>query len=167
MTIEETLEAIRREVDKRTRISKIDNMIDPPCKEEVDAAIYDAVADINAYEPRTDFTVASIGADPDKRWFRAVTLGAARNTIQTLLLDWTAQGISVDLGDGVSLESRLGDYQTLESTLTERFDDLVTKLKASTERHTNVRTFRTIGMGSQRGQSLGKRAAIHNKSNRL
>lgn len=163
--INELLEEIRKAVHTRTRLGVIDNMIDPPTSREMDAAIYDAVSDINSYAPATSFTVESIGTDPDSRWFRALTLGAARNTLATLLVDWVSHGISVDLGDGVALESRKGDYETLEASLAEQFDTLVLRLKESSCNVSQVRHFRTIGRFSK-PSSLGSRALRHNKSYR-
>ncbi len=150
------LEEIREDMDKRSRISLIDNFINPPTAKEVDSAIFDAVQDINAFEPMTSFTIEGIHGDVDGRWYRAMTLAASRNVVTMLLHDWTAHGISVDLGDGVALETKLGDYTSLHGLLSDEFEKLVERLKDSTQRAVKVTHFQTSR--KDRNSSFGKRS---------
>jgi hypothetical protein len=159
------LEEIRKDIDKRSRISVIDNFIDKPTVREVDSAIFDAVQDINSFAPMTSFTIESIHGSADGRWYRALTLGAARNVINMLILDWTAHGMSVDLGDGVSLDTKLGDYTSLHSLLTEEFEKLVERLKETTQRAVIVTHFKTNRTGSKNG-AFSKRAANFSRMTR-
>lgn len=161
LTLKEILEEIRKDLDKRTRFSQIDNFVNPPTIKEVDAAIFDAVQDINALEPMTSYTIEGIHGEDDGRWYRCLMLGASKNVINMLILDWTAHGLSVDLGDGVALEDRLSNYNTLHDKLKTEFDELLQKLKASVHKHTNVKTFTTRPAeraGRANDNSFGRRA---------
>ncbi len=166
--LKKILEEIRGDVDRRTRITQIDNFINPPTVKEVDAAIFDALQDINSFEPMTSFSIEGIHADADGRWYRALTLGSAKNIVQMLIFDWTAHGMDVDLGDGVALASRLSDYESLRSALSDEFVALVERLKASTQRHVNLQHFHTLLKDRDGNQSsFGKRARTRRLANRL
>jgi len=141
--IEEYLKTIRSEVYKRSRFNELDTLIDIPNDDEIDAAIYDSLDDINSTEPASDFTIESIMSNSDTRWKRLLYLGASKGVVQTLLFDWTAHGIDVDLGDGVAVSSKLPDYQSLFQLLDEQFDKLLDKLKASSSKLSRVSHFNT------------------------
>lgn len=160
--------AIRSEVEKRSRFSQILSLVEPPEDDELDAAIYDALDDINSLEPSTNYSLENIIGSTDTRWKRLLYLGAAHNAVGMLLKDWTANGIDVDLGDGVALASKLSDYQTLHSDLKDEFDDKLEKLKTAALKISRVSHFSTgHGLNSLSTGSFSKRARRYRQTSRI
>lgn len=158
------ISAILAEVEKRTRFSEILSLVSPPDEDELTAAVFDSVDDINSFEPSTTYTLDWIMDNQDTRWKRLVYLGAAHNAVRMLLADWTANGIDVDLGDGVALASKLSDYQALESSLKEEFNEKIERLKTAALKFSSVRHFSTSKtMGST---TFSSRANRYRKSTR-
>lgn len=132
--IEQFLDTVVEKVRIRTRFDRFDDLVgdivSKPGRSEVVAAIYDAIGEINSYEPATGFTIEDFMGQPDTRWHRVLYLGASVNFIRTLVFDWTANGFGPQVED-LQIENKLPDYQTLLSTLEEQFKDLLEKLKTS------------------------------------
>lgn len=160
------LEKIRSEIEKRCRFTQILSLVEPPETDEIDAAVYDAVDEINSLEPNTSYTLDWIQENSDPRWMKLVYDGAAYRVIDMLIKDWTANGLDVDLGDGVALASKLGDYNTLRDTLKTSFDENLEKLKTAALKTSRVRTFST-GLGLNSLSSFGRRSRQYFKSSRI
>ena len=82
MPTENQMEELRGQIHKRTRFREIESVIEPPENDEIDAAIFDAVDDINSLEPETTYTLDQILELTDTRWKRLVFLGACSNVIR-------------------------------------------------------------------------------------
>ncbi len=165
MPTETQMEELRGQIHKRTRFPEIESVIEPPENDEIDAAIFDAVDDINSLEPETSHSLDSILEMSDTRWKRLVILGASANVIRMILFDWTANGIDIDLGDGVQLSTKVGEYESLLSNLREEFDDKLEKLKTAALKISKVRTF-TTSQGLNRISSFSRRSERYFKSAR-
>jgi len=72
-------DTLRESIFKRYRFNKIDNMLPMPETLEIEAAIADAVQDINSFPPETSFTFDQIYDGADPRWKRMLYMGAAKN----------------------------------------------------------------------------------------
>lgn len=137
------LELVRAEVYKRTRFKGAETLINVITDDEVDAAIHDALQDINSHEPSTSYTLEEMWNTEDKRWKRLLYLGASRNIVSTLILDWTANGLDIDLGDGVATRSKMSDYRILGDNLQDQFETLLGRLKTTSERYNNLSQWST------------------------
>lgn len=138
-----TIEDLIQEVKLKARFDNIDDIVDLPSDDEIKAALFDTLDDINSLEPETNFLMRDILEMDDTRWKRVLTLGAAANTVQTLVFDWTHNGFEADLNNGVNVTNRLSDYQSLLQSLKDEFDQRLEKLKAASQRFSIVRHFAT------------------------
>lgn len=153
------------EVERKARFHLIDDLVSKPSTDELKDAIYDAMDDINSTEPETAYKVQEVLDMTDTRLKRLLTIGASRNAIQTLIYDWTANGLDADLGNGISVANRLGDFQSLHQQLTDEFNDRLEKFKASALKTSSVTHFRTSkNLLAPFGNSFGKRATRYSKS---
>ena len=148
-----TIEDLIKEVKLKARFDNIDDIVDLPSDEEIKAALFDTLDDINSLEPETNFLMKDILEMDDTRWKRVLTLGTAANTVQTLVFDWTHNGFEADLNNGVNVTNRLSDYQSLLQSLKDEFDQRLEKLKTASQRFSSVRHFATTA-SSTNGLSI-------------
>lgn len=140
------LDTLVEEVKVRTRFELFNDLVGDivkkPDYDEIVAAIYDGLGDINSREPATKYSIEFIMNNPDTRWKKALMLVSSRNVIQSLIFDWTANGMSAQIED-LSIENKLDDYHRLYEILTNQFDDLIDKLKHSALRYYRTAIFST------------------------
>lgn len=133
-TVKDFINQLVEKIKIRTRFDTFNNLVgdivSKPTDKEVIAAIYDGLDDINSYEPETRYTILDLYHNTDTRWERLLYVAASKNFINTLLFDWTANGISPQIED-LSIESKLGDFKDLHSQLDEQFKELIEKLKTT------------------------------------
>ena len=130
----------------RTRYELFDNLVGDivhkPSRDEIVAAIFDGLSDINSYEPQTMLTITDIATSVDVRWARLLTIAASRNFVLTLIFDWTANGLAPQIED-LSIENKLPDWKDLYSTLDELFKEQVEKLKGTALKYVRGTVFGT------------------------
>lgn len=158
-----SLQYVREQIEKRTRFSQIENYIDVPQDPEIDAAIFDAVAEINSAAPETSYTVESIFESTDPRWLRLLCLGAAKNVVQLLIFDWSGNEVDVDFGDGVTFQSKLDNYRSLYDKLSDEFHTRLDELKKSSMKISKVSTF-PINRADTMSTIVHTRRLIYRKS---
>ncbi|HEC63792.1 MAG TPA: hypothetical protein ENI23_00695 [bacterium] len=140
---DELIACLVSEMDTKYRLICIETVLDrPPDEDEKSAALFDALQDINSAPPQTFFSMENIAGSvesnvwsipSDTRWLRLLLLGAARSMAQTLIWDWTANGFIANIDD-FEIESKLSDFQALESQLSERFNEILEKLKETSQK---------------------------------
>lgn len=127
----EAIEAVKG----RTRFPIMENILEAITDDEIGYAVLDALDEINSFEPETKFTLVDVWTQEDTRWKRLLLLGANKNSILTLLNDWTQRGFDVDIANGeIRQEDRRERINDLYSTLNDRFDDLLDRLKRTSQR---------------------------------
>lgn len=162
------MDKLRAEIEKRGRWSQILSLIEPPESFEIDAAIFDALDDINSWEPNTRYTLEWVVDNSDTRWLRALYEGAAYRIVDLLVKDWTANGIDVDLGDGVALSSKLSDYSSLRDSLKSSFEEGIERLKTTVLKTSRVKTFSTRqGLSGSPSNAFGRRSLKSYKSSKI
>ena len=144
--VELFLDSLVEKIRIRTRYDRFDELVgdivSKPGRDEIVAAIYDAIGEINSYEPATSFTIEGFMTQSDTRWHRVLMLGASANFIRTLVFDWTANGFSPQVED-LQIENKLSDYKDLLASLEEQFKDLLEKLKTSALKLVRTSSFAT------------------------
>lgn len=122
------------EVQKRWHFAQTDNILNyiPDCT-DLEAAVWDGVDDINDFTPNTTFSVSQIFDNVDTRWKSLLYLASAKNIVQMLLNLWTQNGFDAVIGE-LNAPSKLGDYQSLYSTLVEEFDKKADRLKRTSQK---------------------------------
>ena len=139
--VELFLDSLVEKIRIRTRYDRFDELVgdivSKPGRDEIVAAIYDAVGEINSYEPATSFTIEGFMTQSDTRWHRVLMLGASVNFIRTLVFDWTANGFGPQVED-LQIENKLSDYKDLLNSL-----DLLEKLKTSALKLVRTSSFAT------------------------
>lgn len=133
---------LRVEVFNRTRFHMVENMLERPTDDEIDCALFDALDDINSAAPTTNFTIDKICEMTDKRWKRMLIFGGAKNTVGMLVADWTANGFDAQIEE-FNVPSKLSDYSSLWTELTNQFNDMLDKLKKSTQKFAKMATYST------------------------
>lgn len=116
------------EVCRRYRFNMYENALENLTKDEIIDAIYDSLEEINETTPQTDYTLLSL-VQRGRRYRRLMIIGAGKYSIITLISHWSSNGIDVQVED-LSLSSKLGDFQSLLSTLQEQFAEKLKELKA-------------------------------------
>lgn len=131
MTKAERLNQIVTEVSTRYRFGEIDGMLPKPRLLEMQAAVLDALQEINSFPPVTTTTLESLFTeDADTRWTVLLYLGTAKNILHTLIFDFTANGFSQQLGE-FSVEDRLDQYRSLYDTINQEFTTRLQGFKES------------------------------------
>ena len=157
--IEKFLDKLVEDIRVRTRYDRFDDLVGDivkkPGRDEIVAAIYDAIGEINSYEPATTFDIETYIDSSDTRWKRILLLCASANFIRTLLFDWTANGFGPQIED-LQIENKLPDYQALLSTLEDQFTDLLDKLKHSALRFVRTSSFATTKEGRIMSWNISK-----------
>ena len=126
-------DAIKDAVYKRYRFNEVDNMLTAPASLEVEAAIADAVQDINSFPPETTYTFDWIYEGADPRWRRMLYMGSAKNICELLLTDWTANGFEAQIDD-LNVTSKLADYQALYDILDGQWNKKMEGLKGTSQK---------------------------------
>lgn len=126
-------DVLKEAIFKRYRFDKIDNMLPTTESLEVEAAIADAVEDINAFPPETSYTFDWIYEGNDPRWRRMLYIAAAKNICEMLLADWAANGFDAQIDD-LNVNTKIGDYQTLYTTLDEQWNKKMEQLKGTSQK---------------------------------
>ncbi len=124
------LENVVSEVSTRYRFLEINNLIPAPRSLEMQAAVLDALGQINLAPPETSLSLETVLEGEDPRWKVLLYLGTAKNILRTLIFDYTANGFSQSFGE-ISVENRLSDYQSLHDSIQQEFDDRLTNFKDS------------------------------------
>ena len=122
-------------LEKRWRFSKQDNLLDqPPLKEELEEQVVSALGEINAYPPKTGWSLEDCYNDVVGGRRSLLMLGSAKNVTQLYVNFWNQEGFDATLGDLVAT-SKFGDYESLYSQLETSFNDRLEKLKEASEKH--------------------------------
>lgn len=140
----ELLDRLVKEIDKRTRFDQMNNLIDLPSKEEKIAALLDTISDINVAPPRTSYKLDNMWEATDPRLERLVVQGASVLVLDTLIYDWTANGVDASI-DEFDLPSRLADFKDLMSTIMEQFEKNLGRLKITNTRVLKGRNYQSSG----------------------
>lgn len=146
MTDNEILVSILGELEERYRFSMNDNLLDnKPTDDEIKAAIWDAMGEINSAPPATDFDLKTMYDEhkDGNPWRTILYFGSAKNIIRLLMNHWNAEGFNANLGD-LQAESKFGDFSSLYGTLDTEFNERLEKLKKSTQRH--IKGISGVGM---------------------
>lgn len=158
------IDDIRDKVIKKSRFDKINYMIDAPSSDEIDAAIYFAVDEINSYPPLTNHKFEDYES-LDPRYQFVLINCSAKNVIDTLIFDWVANGLDASIGD-FTLESKLGDYNTLYDRLANDCKDTITRLKPAENMKATVLDFPELGKPSVNGYTRSNIACRFSKATR-
>lgn len=161
-TEEMALEFFYLEVCRRYRFLQYENALENLDKEEIYDAITDALEEINEYPPRSQRTLLDF-VKLGIRYRRLLIMGAARNAVSTLVSIWTSNGIDVSVED-LSVSSKLGDFQSLLSTLTEQFEKALTEMKQKDKLCITSFTYSTGGRRFPRTTSFSTRISNIRKS---
>lgn len=127
------IEFASNQVLNRYDFDKIVNLIGPPTREAVQAAIEDAVDEINSTGPETQFTLEWIITGPDTRWRRYLYMAAAKNIMTQMSVKFTTDSYSIDIGE-LQVQDRLPEIMTMANELQSRFNDEITELKLTSQR---------------------------------
>jgi hypothetical protein len=131
---EAIIEAIA-ETKNRFRYPLMENVLEAITDEEIEYALLDSLDEINSMGPQTHFTFLDVWTGADTRWKRILLLGANKNSLLTLLNDWTQRGFDLNIANGeIVQDDRREKINELYGTLVERFDDLLTKLKETSQK---------------------------------
>ena len=163
---DELVQLAKVEIVKRSRLNGIEDVVDKIRDEEIEAAMLDAIDEINLFEPATTFTIEHI-LENDVRLKALFYLGAAKNLVKLMVYDFTANGVDLDLGDGVALQNRLGDYQSLLSIVNDEFDKRLERFKSSSVKLYKINAFSTRDVNIGGYYPLSRRLSIYRKSSRL
>lgn len=122
-------------LEKRWRFSKQDNLLDqPPLKEELEEQVISALGEINAYPPRTIWTLDDCYNDIVGGRRSLLIYGAAKNVTQLILNHWVQEGFNAQIGD-LQAETKAPEYESLHAQLEQTFNDRLEKLKTAKEKH--------------------------------
>lgn len=137
------------EVARRYRFFSYLNALENLRRDEVLDALYDALEEINETTPQSDYSLLKL-VTRGQRYRRVLILGAAKYCVITLISHWTSDGIDVTVED-LSVSSKLGDFQSLLSTITDQFTEKLKELKAydrlairTSQFSTGARRFSTV-----------------------
>lgn len=166
--LEVDMEALRAELEKRNRWKQMESFLPQPTSLEIDAAIFDALDEINSHEPCTNYTLSWVVSNQDTRWLKLVFEGASYRVTDMLVKDWAANGLDVDLGDGVALESKLGDFSSLRDSLKDTFVENLERLKTACLKYSLVSRFSPVHAGrTSRKTTISRRFSNSYKSTRV
>lgn len=142
-TEEQALDYFYNELMRRFRFNKYDNMIDAPTsKLEVTDSLEDALEEINSFiQPHSNWDLLYF-VKKGRRYRRLLLLGAAKNVLQMLLSDWTANGVEVVIED-FSVEDKTSSIESLYSTLREQFQEQLQQMKEYDRLTVKYSTFAT------------------------
>lgn len=129
------------ELARRYRFFKYFNALENLNKEEIIDALYDALEEINEMTPQSDYTLLKL-VSRGRRYRRVLILGAAKYCVITLISHWTSDGIDVTVED-LSVSSKLSDFQSLLSTISDQFTERLKELKAYDRLTIKTSTFST------------------------
>lgn len=129
LTLDQCYEKLLSDIKIWCRFSSIDNLLPTPTDEEIKMAIKIALDDINSFPPKTGLNVESTVNSQDAS-YTLLMYGSCKNTLWTLLLDWTANGIDAQL-DSLSLQSKRPDYESLFNLVKEEFNIRLENYKKS------------------------------------
>jgi len=169
LTRDQSYELAMNDVKLHCRFPQIDNLLPLPTDEEIKLAIQLSIDDINVYPPKTSVTIESAANSVDA-WYSTVILGACKNTVRTLIADWTANGINANI-DSLTLESKLSDYQALYERFLTDFNERLERIKKSYGAATKglpgaLGENSMYGSRVVRSKSLIRGGAYHNSGNR-
>ena len=135
MDLTEALAEAVIQVKARTRYPLMENILEAIDDSEIEVALLDALDEINSYAPQTQFKFVDVWTQEDTRWKRMLLLGANKNSILTLLNDWTQRGFDVNIANGeISQDDRREKINELYSTLQEQFDNVLQRLKETSQK---------------------------------
>lgn len=122
-------------LEKRWRFTKQDNLLDkPPVKEELDEQVASALGEINAYPPRTDWSLEDCYNDVIGGRRSLLIFGSAKNVVQLMLNHWVQEGFNAEI-DVLRAETKAPEYDTLYNQLETTFNDRLEKLKLGKEKY--------------------------------
>jgi hypothetical protein len=122
-------------LEKRWRFSKQDNLIDqPPVREELEEQVYSALGEINAFPPKTGWSLEDCYNDVEGGRRSLLMFGAAKNVAQLLLSHFSFESFDAQIGD-LSYPSKIPEIESLHSNLVDRFNERLEKLKEASEKH--------------------------------
>lgn len=116
-----------QEMRRRYRLDKYYNMVDNLDDMEILDAIYDALQEINEYQPITNYTLLHL-LPKTQRYRRTLLYGAGAFAILTLMSEWSANGMSVAIED-LSFDNKLSELSEYQQKLYEQFTDSLERLK--------------------------------------
>ncbi len=123
------------QLEKRWRFSKQDNLLDqPPLKEELEEQVVSALGEINAYPPKTGWSLEACYNDVVGGRRSLLMLGSAKNVTQLMLNHWIQEGFNAQIGD-LQAETKAPEYDSLYSQLETSFNDRLEKLKDGSEKY--------------------------------
>lgn len=125
----------RDKLTLRYRFLTADNLIDVITNDEIDAAILDAVDEINSFPPQTSFDTAYYETNSDPRWGRLLLICAAKNVLETLYNDWIQNGVDARVGNGeFEIGDRTQSISDLLNHVTEEYEKKAEQLKTTSQR---------------------------------
>lgn len=123
-------------LEKRWRFSKQDNLLfEPPLREEIEEQVASALGEINAYPPRTIWTMDECYSDIVGGRRSLLIIGSAKNMTQLILNHWVQEGFNSNLVDTLPVETKASEYESLYSQLEASFNERLEKLKTASEKH--------------------------------
>ena len=131
------------QVKKFGRFTAFDVMVPEPDDEEIYMAVFEALDDINSMAPQTHFTLDAVYENTDPRWKRLVVLGAAAYSLDFMIFELTANGVDVQIGE-IQDASKLADISSLRGQVFEQFQQLLEKLKTSSQKFCRSFTYDTV-----------------------
>jgi hypothetical protein len=143
------------------RTEKVELMTDLVGKlsdDEIKQAIKSTVGEINSKVPVTNYTLDEM-MNLGSAWEYLVLLGSSKNSIRTLIFNWTSEGVSIQ-DEIASVDSKLGDYNSLYSTMYEEFSSAFSNnfkqsaLRGSCSAHITTGKVPTTGMPINRLPSI-------------
>lgn len=144
----------------KTRLDKMDSMIDNPTEEELDASILDAIDKLNLVAPQTSITVvdAAKSAPSNVQLNHLILIGSCYNIMWTLWDDWAHSGSELNLSI-LNEPDRMQRFEAAMDKFKEEFDTAALNYKKTN----NIRlskasyssTSRTTGYGRGTGGRRG------------
>lgn len=122
------------ELNVRYQFDRIDTMLGSPETAQIEAALWDALQDVNSAPPETRVTWEAISSPSfDPRWKRLVLLGAALHVVNELVVIWTSNGFNQTIDD-LQIESKVSEYRDLRDLLKSDFDEKLERMKGTTQK---------------------------------
>lgn len=145
-SLNDAMQNILEGVEHRWHFSLADNILDYiPDIDDISAAVYDAMDDINGFPPNTMMSLVDVYDNPDTRWKSLLYLGTAKNVIQLLVNLWTQNGFDQTIGE-LRLESKLNDYRSLYDMLVGEFEKKAERVKKTSQKFVKGISSKSTGL---------------------